>query len=628
MKRYSDKKTERHLLTRTRFTPSRNGEPSTVDRPKYTVHPEDRITWRYLDADQFKEESAEYLREMLEHYHNSYDSWAAHKPDRPSFSRELEYMLDHVGPDFTPELERIETQDPRTPDGGVSAERLPFIRRYLVPEGMCRYGHLDLDSVALERASPCWDDIAPWEAAGDFVFKYQAQRKAQEETTGMSVFYSHEPYRPQTPERTAQFLRNLAYRMGRTMRHVDQIKERLQYLDNTSPPSLAPKPPLDLSPELKTPRPEDQPSGNSGNTSAVAAEKWWHAVSAKDQDLAIKSWTTAVEDGSGEVALLPPDISEVLAKADPSDSFRNKLKEQDAFTEIREGIIDDCVRNLPTMYPVRLSGFKDQENKEFQGFERPNLFEWATKDQRRYQAHHTREHFFNMQRWPPCRIPPERLEGIRERKDEVLRHDPRQDDQAYGILTHRLPVGKEKPLYARPIVAHQPLGGDDLYDSVSTGYRPIRQTQPHPEPPQHDYSIFRTLASGGGNLNNLGNLGNLGNGGNGNNGNNGGGTGIAGGGDDSGGDNHSNNNNDNGGGGGNNSNNHSNNNNNGSDRMDRPTKMSKRTIKKPKSKLRPVGLVPYRRSNTKFAPGPAVFPMGDTLLQKMWVSHELTNGRL
>ncbi|KAI0396483.1 hypothetical protein F5Y17DRAFT_104245 [Xylariaceae sp. FL0594] len=594
------------------FTPRRDDQPATVGRPKYTVHPEDRITWRYLDTDQFRDKSESYLEEMLEHYHTSYDTWAAHKPDRPGFSRALQFMLDHAGPDFTPELERIETQPPGE---GVGEARQPFIKRYLVPESMCRFGVLDVDSIELNRESPSWSDIASWEATGNHVSRYLAQRKAEEGDTGVRQFYSHEPYIPQTPERTVQFLRNLAYRMGRTMRHVEQIKERLQYLDDASPPSPTPKPPLDLSPELKMPRPEGQASSSStganANVAVIAVEKWWHAIPAKDYEAAIADWTTAVEDGSGEVALLPPDISEVLAKADPHGSFRNRLKEQDPFTEIREGIIEDCVRNLPTMYPVRLGGFKDKQDKELQAFERPNLFDWATKDQRRYQAQHTREHFFNMQRWPPCRIVPERLERIRAREDEVLRHDPRQDGQAYGILTHRLPVGRERPLYARPILSHAPLGQDLYSDLGPDDPLPYEEEEQHQrQQPQSGNSRLQEIASG------RGNLGGLGDGGNGNEprdsdinlGGAGGDGGIN----------------------WNAQSNHSINNTTHDDDDDQvrrftPIKMAVKPRKQPKPWSRTPGLVPYRRSDTRFAPGPAVFPMGDTPLQKMWVSNELTN---
>ncbi|KAI1812938.1 hypothetical protein GGS20DRAFT_586956 [Poronia punctata] len=564
---------ELQLAGRCVFTPKQGDRPSLVDRPSYKVHPEDRIIWRYLDEKQFRQESMEYMNEILKHYHNNYNSWSAHRPDRPGFSRELQYMLDHAGPDFTPELERIETQDNST-----EAERLSFIKLHLVPETVYRVGSLDIDGLEVERGTPCWDDLATWEETGALVTNVQKQQKELEDRLGKALFYSREPYRPQTAERTVQFLRNLAYRMGRTISHVEQIRDRLQYLDKSTRKSQTPtSSSLDLSSELKWPRPENGPSVDDNNSTSVV-QRWWHALPVKDYDLAIKHWVTAVEEGFGEVALLPPKVDEVLAKADPTNPFRTSLKEQDAFGTMREGIIDDCVQNRPTMYPIRLSGFKDGSDKEFQGFERPNLFEWATKEQRRYQAQHTRQHFFNMQRWPLCRLPPHRLEAIRTRKDEIIRHDPSRDDQAYGILTHRLPVGKEKPIYVHPIIIHRASDEDYHLDPGPFEAQPdIQQQQQQQQrqlllPQQQEQLPPSPWAK-----------------------------------QDSG--------------------EHSqvrvetNNNNNNMTATTTP-------VATPATGLgfeTRGALVPYKRSTERFAPGPAVFPMGDTLLQKIWVSNELSN---
>ncbi|KAI0466156.1 hypothetical protein F4859DRAFT_333706 [Xylaria cf. heliscus] len=443
---------ELHNLGRCSYVPEHGHEPARVSRPSYNVHPEDRVRWRYSDLELFHGESEGFLDDMVDHYDNTYGNWSLYFGNRPRFSRELEFMLDHAGPDFHYELERVETQDEAPATSEAFKRRRAFIRDYLAPEGLYRISGLTPDSIEHERDAPYRDDLAPWEAVGAYLTKYHEQHK--DKHNHMRYYSPGELYFPQTPERTVQFFRNLAYRAGRTMRYVDQIKERLQYLELRDE-SVPRKSPLDLSADLREPRPENDSSTGAGPT-PVVVEKWWQAISVKDYDSAIEKWNISIRDGSGEVGLYPPDIHEVLQKADPV-AYENPFGgAQDPFTVIREGIIENCFQNRPTMYPGRLSGFKDQTDKEFQGYERPSLFEWATKDQRRYQAQHTRRHFFNMQRWPPSRILPHRLEAIRARKDEVARIDPSQPDQAYGILTNRVPIGTEKPLYAHPIIHHGP----------------------------------------------------------------------------------------------------------------------------------------------------------------------------
>ncbi|KAI0909764.1 hypothetical protein F4823DRAFT_562571 [Ustulina deusta] len=580
---------ELQQLGRCTYIPGRGGKPARVDRPSYNVHPEDRVIWRYADLEQLHENNEEYLTDMLLHYDAAYGNWSLYGGNRPRFARELEFMLDHVGSDFRPELERLETQEKNPATGTALAKRRAFIKGYLVPEGLCSIGDLMIDSIDNERDSPHRDDLATWEAVGIHLKEYHEQVKKQQ--SHENYYYSGEVYHPQTPERTVQFFRNLAYRMGRTMRYADRIKERLQYLEN-GPQTGTSKPPLDLSLDLKQPRPKTIMSANAAPTAPVV-EKWWQAISARNYDATIKKWGKAIAEGSGEVALMPPDIKEVLAKADPDSSFPNPLKgRQDPFTVIREGIIDDCFQNRPTMYPGRLSGFKDEEDKEFQGYERPNLFVWATKDQRRYQAQHTRRYFFNMQRWPLSRILPHRRDAIRERKDEVLRIDPSKPDQAYGILTNRLPIGKEKPLYAHPIIDHHHGRDPDDWHILESDLR--LDSPKHIAPTLASLSTDRSSSSIGNNniisINTVSidpvninpfsvNLFNKTGGGGGSNGNN------------------------------------TTGNNMGSTEKTGPT---------PAKKVRE-GLVPFRRSDEKFAPGPAIFPMGDTLLQKLMISEELNN---
>jgi hypothetical protein len=376
------------------------------------------------------------------------------------------------------------------------------------------------------------------------------------------------------------------------MRHVAQIKERLQYLEET-PQNWTAKPPLDLSAKLKNPAPT---LTESDTPSPPTVKRWWHAISVVDYNLATDRWNRAIERGTGDVALLPPDIQEVLDKADPQSSFRNEHKDKsNPFTIIREGIIDDCARNEPTMYPGRLNAVKDERDKEYQGYERPNLFEWATTEQRRYQAPYTREHFFCMQRWPPSRILPHRLEAIRNRKDEIARKDPSKDDQAYGILTDRLPVGKDKPLYAHPIIQHwHGDHDDDLFGARRPQDIPPRNPDNPPVPPVTNPNLTDPVAKilaaysdlvkgtnkdkdkdkankdGDEDIEDEGDKDDE---------------------DDEDEDNE-----------------------NDADNMASNGGTTK-------------GLTPYVRPKDQFAPGPAVFPMGDTLLQKILISHELNTGK-
>ncbi|KAI0108898.1 hypothetical protein GGR51DRAFT_570152 [Nemania sp. FL0031] len=631
---------ELHSLGRCIFMPERRGrEPAMVDRPRYNVHPEDRILWRYVDLDQFYDLNAEYVDEMVNHYDTAYGNWSHYHGNRPRFSRELEYMMDHVGSDFTPELERLETQDEHPGTREAFAKRQAFIKRYIVPEGLCYIGDAMMETVENERESPYQDDLASWEMVGAYLTKYHEEKKMQPHPA--KYYYSGEPYEPQTPEKTIQFFRNIAYRMGRTLRHVNQIRDRLQYVEPGTQQEQS-KLPLDLSTDLKEPRPESNTNADPV-TIPAAVEKWWQPVSIRDYNLAIENWNTAIREGSGEVALLPPNINDVLLKADPHSTSQNPLMKgnQDPFTVIREGIIEDCFQNRPTMYLGRLTGFKDQQDKEYQGYQRPSVFDWATKDQRRYQAQHTRRHFFNMQRWPPSRIPPHRLEAIRQRKDEVARIDPSKPSQAYGILTHRLPRGREKPVYAKPILDHHgerdwhdldyswdnladfedelpitrrrttagaqnpaptaqnpaPTGAQDpaptgAQDPAPTGAQnpaPTGAQYRVPSPASTDSSVVYVLNNddieefdyGADNGNGIQNANNI-------------------------------------------NNNPTLGNTPSNTRVDNNGNMMEKPLKSLRERGRG-GLIPFVRSDEKFAPGPAVFPMGDTLLQKILISNELSN---
>ncbi|KAI0203515.1 hypothetical protein F4808DRAFT_22243 [Astrocystis sublimbata] len=588
-------------LRRCLYSPEYGSEPARVGRPSYNVHPEDRVRWRYPGPEQFHELNEKYLNKMVDHYDNAYGKWSMYLGNRLRYSRELEFMLDHTGSELHSELQRVETEE-KQPDSEASLQkRREFIKDYLAPEGLPRVHNIASDNVENERAAPHREDLASWEAAGAYMAQYQENHKDKHDR--MRHYYPRDMHHTQTPERTVQFFRNLAYRAGRTMRYADQIKNGLQYLEKATA-AVSLKKPLDLSVELKEPRPENVTSANAAPTTAVVVEKWRQPVTVKDYNNAIEQWHTTIQKGDGEVALALPHIRQILTKADPAlfKPGTNLNEDFDAFKTIREGIIENCFQNRPTMYPGRLSGFKDQADKEYQGLERPNLFEWATKDQRRYQAPHTRQHFFNMQRWPLSRMLPHRHEAVRARKDEISRKDPSKSGQAYGILTTRVPVGKEKPVYARPLnIHHGPApnnwhntGGISDFDSRRFNpFRPRRPTMDNPEKKKQsrgdkennlpaiaddpDFYDTEPVDTNMGRSDTKDFQSNARN------------TRTA-------------------------------------QNMKIPTgRQGSRMRRGRNGRARMSGFVPYGRSDEKFAPGPAVFPMGDTLLQKVLISNELGN---
>ncbi|KAI0804429.1 hypothetical protein GGR55DRAFT_681738 [Xylaria sp. FL0064] len=555
---------ELQQLGRCVFVPGRGEKhPARVSRPSYNVHPEDRVMWRYEDLQHFQENNAEYLNDMLQHYDVSYCNWSLYDKERPRFAHELEFMLDHAGSDFPTELERLETQHEQPGTAVASAQRREVISRYIVPEGLYCIGAPMVDSIDIERDAPHRDDLAPWETVGNYLTKHREHVKGL--NASERHYHSREPFYPQTPERTVQFFRNIAYRMGQTSRYVGRIKERLQYLENSSGIGLPIS--LDLSADLKQPRPESNKVMGTMRTPSIA-EKWWESISTKDYDLAVKNWNTSVLEGSSEVALVPPNIKEVLAKADPDSSLRTLRKgDQDPYMIIREGIIDDCFRNQPTMYPGRLSGFKDQEDKEFQEYERPNLFVWATKDQRRYQAQHTRRHFFNMRRWPAPHVLPHRLDAIQELKDEVLRKNLRNLDG----LDYSSP---DSPKHSGPSLtgpfldnnSSRSSNNNNSVDNSTIGSKNIVNINTVKIPPVNINPFEAGLFK---NINN---------------------------------------------------------------NMESPQKPLKKgtpgntgaTGNQDTRKMKQ-GHVPFRRSDEKFAPGPAVYPMGDTLLQRILISEQISS---
>ncbi|KAI0473603.1 hypothetical protein GGR56DRAFT_696001 [Xylariaceae sp. FL0804] len=466
-------------LDRCTFLGNTETEPSLVGRPRYTLHPEDRVHWRYIGPDEWRQADLEYRNDMSGYYapgqygdlmlNNSVDrmtpraapSWHTwpQPPENDDTSEWVEYernlsgLLDHIGPHVVGELVDLERIDPRY--------RRVFVERYLMPQ----MSFVDADSpdedMEAVRGTPYFEDLAPWELVGQLDRerrkrvkdqKAKDAAKADRDEEGWEVFGHLSRLRTEqvkTPEKTAQFFRNLGYRMGCTLRHWDKLKARLEY-DVVQDDAQKKPVMLDLSAECKSPRPAagGAPAlGETGKSEVVV--KMWHPISPADFRRETRHWNEVIAAGLGEVPFLPPKIDEVLDRADPSGWFRQQNPTvTNPYDLIRLGNVRDCERNRSVLYPGRVAVFKDQQGGEFQGPERPRLWAWATDDQRRYQAPYTREHFFGVDRWPLEHLDPARRAHIMGRHDEGLRVDPTLRNQTLGILTYRVPVAEEIEVHA------------------------------------------------------------------------------------------------------------------------------------------------------------------------------------
>lgn len=342
---------------------------------------------------------------------------------------EMRYVLDHLG---------------RNGRFGEVPESTPFneyFRPLIVPELDFVRGSYRPGGVEDTRQSPSWSDLASWDQLGSL------QRRME---VNLDV-----------PEKTAQFFRNLAYRMGRTIAHVRQIEERLRY-------SVS----------------DDQPEETDQ----------WRSVSRAELVNAIEHWQKITVRGLGPIEFKPPEIESVVSKVDPQGAFKAELDidTEDDFAVIREGIINDCVENRNTMYPSRQLAVEDSSghynsvddfkaDKLIGGLKRPSLFKWATPAQRQYQSIYTRRAFFSMTRWPLHHQRPERRRIIEKRRDEVDRIFPSR--QRHGILLQRLPTENEKSQYygstVYPVTKETNLG-----TSSETGTKDVTKESETEQPSQ------------------------------------------------------------------------------------------------------------------------------------------------
>ncbi|KAI1104632.1 hypothetical protein F4804DRAFT_183032 [Jackrogersella minutella] len=373
-----------------------------VTRPSYTIHPEHRVFWRHENEEEFNESQRTFRQSILNHLVSAY------KLDRITSATEDHFynIFDHL---FDNELPRILTGI-KLPTSSSSSSIEPLERRIWNERGWIQ-GSYPEGGRELQRQAPSWSDLASWEMTVGL-------RGNRDKSELLAV-----------PEKTVQFFRNLAYRMGRTIAHAEAIKRRLQY----TTPSNVP--------------------GKQGDVTL------WNAVSKEVFVSANRWWEQTIFYGLGEIPFKGPRIDRILEKADPDKGFQVMFKDEDTPTIIREGMINDCVANRNTIYPSRITAIEDssgyyvddnnyEPNKIFKGLKRPALFKWATSAQRQYQAPFTRRHFFSMRRWPVEHQPEAARQRISARQDETIRVNPSLPGQKYGILTARLPLPQEMRQYA------------------------------------------------------------------------------------------------------------------------------------------------------------------------------------
>ncbi|KAI1334073.1 hypothetical protein F5Y15DRAFT_315721 [Xylariaceae sp. FL0016] len=451
-----------------------DSKPPRVGRPSYTLNPEDRVCWRYPDENEFHDTRRGYMNAMLDFYDGAYPSPGQRQLTTPDRSNELVGLLDHAGPTVAKEmalLETIVTTEPRQ----RQADRREFIKHHLVSERRFAVGDAPQRAIEEARHSPYWEDLLDWRTVyfadvERLGLKNSRARQLRQDVNNQAAGWTVKQHllkqsipELKTPERTVQFFRNLAYRMGCTMRHIELIRQRLSY-DEPLPPNHQLPEQLDMDVGLKDPRPASTIPGPRmavDATSQVISCRQWQTVSEQDYNREVQHWRETIDRGMGEVPFLPPNIQEVLDRADPRGYFRGRINDQDPWDIMRKGIINDLVENRVVLYPGRPTAFRDLTNQAYQGVERPNLFAWATKEQRRFQARHTRKTYFSLRRWPVEHQPAAVQEAIRHRKDEVIRIDPSQPGQEHGILTYRLPTPDTRTGHAHPLGKewHHPLEG-------------------------------------------------------------------------------------------------------------------------------------------------------------------------
>ncbi|KAK7984117.1 nuclear pore complex component [Apiospora arundinis] len=206
------------------------------------------------------------------------------------------------------------------------------------------------------RQSPIWEDIVPIDVAA-------AQHL-------------------ELSERSSQFFRNLAFRLGRTIRHYQLLQQRV-----AKSPSLPRK-------LLKS------------------ASAQWQAE--------VKNVTKTAKE-AGYTPIRFTDLTDVIPRAAPNHPAAQSKDVTEIFTAIRKGLINDSVKNYTQTYPSRAC-FQIAENdrhRKIKTFQRQNVWGWADQRIREHHAPYTRERYFDVRRWPLHRQSEATQEIIKTRKDET-----------------------------------------------------------------------------------------------------------------------------------------------------------------------------------------------------------------
>lgn len=257
----------------------------------------------------------------------------------------------------------------RSKERQVQYPREIYLAEFL-PERIWKLGSYDIESQEERRGYPDWDDLVDY-------------RTAIEQDVGLS-------------DRTITFFRNLAYRMGRTIRHYEEIRNRI-----------------------------------TANRSSF----FRHHL-----DDAVDKWTNQVHQGlrtnPANLAAHPFKSalpSQVIQRAQPDHPMAHSDDVLAVFTAIRHGIIDDAVQNRTMLYPGRAASYTDRRKFVGEVFERENIWSWASEPIRKYHAVYRRERYFDVRRWPVNRQTEARQKIITSRLDEDLSSQPVSAWYKYGV---------------------------------------------------------------------------------------------------------------------------------------------------------------------------------------------------
>ncbi|KAI0881432.1 uncharacterized protein GGS22DRAFT_57913 [Annulohypoxylon maeteangense] len=381
-------------LGRCRLLPTADGAGLLVMRPLYEIHPEHRIAWRHDNMEAFDASQASYQQAILDHLAGAYPL-----DDPYSMEGQFAHILDHID---EPDLPRLLVE--ATQSGNAAQATRDILSSRIHNELVRARGSYEEGGRGVTRQEPSWSDLTSWDQLG---------RLRHRKGAALSV-----------PERTVQFYRNLAYRMGRTIAYTRELERRLEI-----------------------PAPGNNAGENGGENRGSSR---WKAISRNALTEDYQFWRKSIQYGTGEIEFKQPTIYRLIEKADPDEELQNRFKDKHEWDLIREGMIDECVLNRNTLYPSREIVLEDssgtyksisdwKSNRMFQGVKRPSLWKWATDSQRRYQAPFTRFAFFSMMRWPLMHQSKEWRQFLTSRRDETQRINPRLPQQQYGILAPRLP---------------------------------------------------------------------------------------------------------------------------------------------------------------------------------------------